>query len=619
MDIAALRTQYELVLQDQADFGETLDAVSAALEDAPDNPGLYRLRARLYVLGYFHTQAWRDWCAVLRLLPEDREAALEAARLQMRWAAHIASSEQEDEKAQGSGSADGEEAIESAREGQDFPNYSHRYDEDEYDTDYSAQYPRIAELEQEAAQQFVHLMQKHVADYDFALTLINTWEDLPIWWPWTNYTLLLLARARWPQDAQLKRREALFLAALARDESEESDTIPAGYLSDAMGTLWHAQTVFQALQALSGVEQDEEILQERAELLIALQDYPAARAIFLQLAEYCSRRQQQARDQEKQTYWQEVYAEAMQEAENCAAGRAHFLQGRFDEMQDGIAKFEHHIAEQHVAPALQARIHDSLQHKMEEMQLQLQQTRAELNTLQDAPDGEALQAIQNRVQRLAPKIASLVNLSPMQLRALQEEDFEQNLSPWFEAQAPGLLAEGLELRTHFENLYNNRVMQEQAQGQFWSDAKGEVVVVLEAVRQFHLVRIISRFADRNFLVTANSRGISGFEHGPECNTMSVHSSTPLLQILALHRARLATQRIQEPDNQVLPVPDLEALEQLDNDMRRALNRFRLEQGVTEVEIRGFHADYHQQFAQALREEVERLLRELKESGAELDN
>jgi hypothetical protein len=106
---------------------------------------------------------------------------------------------------------------------------------------------------------------------------------------------------------------------------------------------------------------------------------------------------------------------------------------------------------------------------------------------------------------------------------------------------------------------------------------------------------VTEFDDHSFMMTADDRGKSFWESGPAIDSISVDADTPVGDMVELHLARVARKLADTPGLSALPIDSLERLAQVENRARESKIAFRLNEHITEVEVRGMHVQFHQQF------------------------
>ena len=600
----ALQAQVARILAEEAQDGEfdaALEALDAALAASPQDAALYALRARLHAHGYEYLAAWHDWHQAFRLQPQLRDAGLQAAALQLRWATHIADAELEAQQLR-DGSAPA--ALESADDDDEVLQHVERDDE--------RLYPRINALEQEAAAMLLGLLQEHVSDLAFVQQLLQVWDEAPLWWPCHHQSLLLYARAAHPNDPLLLRLHGLFLTRLARSDIEDDERPLVGFLHDALGALWHVPTLFDARAVLAQATPDHEVLSARAELALALDDYPAAHAIYQELAAWCGQQQGAAEDEEERVYWQDAQQDAEAEAASAAGGRKHFVQSRMSSLQQGMDQL---LARLHGEDGQEARLSE-MSAGLQGMPQQLSQAMLELEDEPDAPDAQALQDMRQRAQELGQSWCRLLQVHTTRLQPIVAASISAEAQHWFAGLQAECEALGLRLVSHFVNLFYRDELGMDAWGQLWSDDSG-IVLVLEYTPRIQLQRFMSQLDDGHFLVVSNALELGGFGHGPRVDSLRVAQQTPLAQMLTLQRARCHFHHATQ-GGKPQPLGELEQLAALEDAMQHQVNLFRWQSGFSEAEMHGFHQRFYAPFAEMLQQEVAQQRARLRAQGISFD-
>ncbi|KAF0812859.1 hypothetical protein IGB42_02703 [Andreprevotia sp. IGB-42] len=594
MELAALTEQVALALQDEADFEATLAALDQQISVQPDSAALYRLRAQLHAAAYDRVAAWTDLLSAAAIAPDDADLALALASLQYRAAAHIA-----EHLLAGDAPEDDSAADENNEDGFELGI--------DIETDPQAD-EKTAALQQEALASLQRLMKTHAADEAFALQLLATWEDLPVWQPWQHYTLILTALAQHPHSRALQLAEARYLASLASACAVNSDDIPSGYFEDLTGNRYHALTVERALQridALLADASDAALLESKAALLAAQGKAPETAAAHAQLADLYDLQWQDA-DEETADELQAQRDEALAQAGLYRQGMAAVLGAQLAQMQEAVDQLK----------AMQSRYKNDAASGIEEIDPQfaaLSDTlRVQAEAFEQGPSAAQYQELAAVAQQTAQRIVATIDFTPTTLLPLQASDLPDGVAPWFAEIAPELHAAGLTLNTLFDNPANTRALNQQCQGQLWSDPQHHTAFTAETARTVRLKRLLSTLSDGTLLLTADSRSSSFFGTGPYIDSISVDKDTPVQEMAELHLARLARKLAATPGLHAVPVADLPQLQALENQMRLLKIAFRFDAGITDAETRGMHMRFHDEFAALLQAEVTALIAPLKE-------
>lgn len=571
--LESLGRQVALACEGEADFDDTLAALQAAIDVHPSEPRLLRLRAELHGAAYMQVQAWQDWRRVVELAPDDRDAQLELARRQCRWAHHIASAldTQEDEDDEPEESDDG----------------------------------AVDRIEEEGRAQFEHLMRRHATDAGFAQAVLQAWDEGAGWQPWRHYTLLQLALAAHPRHRALRKAEARFLASLAGATFGDHEQIPPGHFTDAMGTMYHTFTVEQALaavQALLDEGEDADLLSARADLLVAIDDHAGAAEAYRQLGRLCERLAQAEADDEQREALVQQRDAALAQAEACSGGRAGYVAAQMATLGASMGQLD----------AMRLRF-DEGDDSLAELKSNFSQWQEAVVHAPDVPSPEQHAQLLEVVHKVAGSVVGTLSFDEIVLQPLRDHDLAGGPSAWFAEMAPSLSALGLTLRALFENPANTRALGVQVQGQLWTDADGSTAVVLETAKHIRLRRVFSELGDGRLLLSADSRLSGFFSAGQRVEVLSLDPGVSMQQMLALHRASLQ-RRLSEGGCQAKPVDSLARLAELENAMRLSKNDHRLATGISDTELRGMHAQFPQVFAALMRAEVNTRLAALRSTA-----
>ena len=229
----ALQALVEAVLAGDREPDEALTVLNAAVDTAPRDVSLRRLRMRLHEATWDRIAQVTELRAIVELDPTDRDAALELARLEYRWAHRLVDSD------------DGDDDI-----------------ADEEDDDDEDDEPSAADLAAEAlcaaaAARTIALAEAQLDDADWTERLLDGWTDLPVAAQvTTRLRLVLQARGRHPQHAGLRRQEALAWADLATTVptvEPPSGKPPMGVAVGVHGDFQDALATERALEALAAL------------------------------------------------------------------------------------------------------------------------------------------------------------------------------------------------------------------------------------------------------------------------------------------------------------------------------------------------------------------------------
>lgn len=583
---------------DAADAEETEDgnALMAALEAAvaahPGEARLYGLRARMNAMAGYIFDAAADWERMLELAPGERGAALELAKLRLRHADSMAEAAVRRAKDAGAG------ASANADEDEDDG------EEDDWDEADEASAAALARRYREGSIASLHaLMRAHAAELPFVGAMLDALDELYSVGPWVHYALLLEALAAHPGEAQLLAREAAFLASLAGYCGVESDEIPNGYLESVDGQRYHVATLVRALRAIDGCGAAiPDLLASKGDLLGAMDDYPGAASAYLQAAALFDAQGARCEGEARESLEQEGAA-ARRRAGLCLQGRAALIEDRYSQMSEALDQLAAMRSSRGRAPDI------------DDLDSQLPACREWMEAAGQAMDEGQRDRYRELAQSVARQTVGLVSFEPIVLDPIGQAQLEGGISPWYAEMRPELDAAGLSFLQQFDNPANTRMLGMQCQGQVWTDPAGGSALVAETVRTIRLKRLVTQFSDGTFLMTADTRGRSFWEFGPTIDSMSVEADTPIGDMVRLHMARVARRLADASGLRTVPIDSLARLAQVENKTRVDKNEFRFREKITDVEVRGMHVQFHDQFKALLQGAVAEKLAALARPAA----
>lgn len=576
------RVESYLASEDEVE-GESWEEIVAILDEAikaAPNATVLDLRARMFMAAYEPYSAMCDWEQAVALAPADREATLALAGVRLKRPDRMAESAVRREKyiAQGSPASRGDE------------------DEDDEEDDWDdADETRAADLAEHyaasATQALVQLVQDHGADLAFMHRMFDAFDEFYTLDTWVHYTLLLKVLAAHPNDAALRVREAQFLTALTSHCAIDGEDIPAGYWESVSGARVHVTTLERAVRCIDEVcalTPDPSLLVSKADMLASIEHYPAAAAAYREAARLFDISPSDVDDE-----LSDKAGDARAQADLCDRGRQAINHANFAAMESAMQK----MADMRAQMGLEARPDDD----------SLAQSLAELSGALE--EGERAMTDEERAEyhRLAESVAqqtvSMLGLEPIELNPIASAALEGGAIPWFDSIGPALERSGLTLGEQFDNPANNRMLGTQCQGQWWTDSSGASALVVEAVKSLTLKRLITELSDRSFILTADDRCRSFWQYGHAIDALSVDSTTPVATMVDLHRARVARVLAARPDLHANPINTLAQLAAVENRARVAKLDFRFKEKITEIEVRGMHVQFHEEFKALLEKAI----------------
>ena len=596
-DICTRVEAYLALDVDTEDARETEDGngLMTALEEAIEaNPGearLYGLRARMNDMARYIYDAAADWERMLELAPGAPDAAFELAKLRLRHTGILA-----------------EAAVRRAKVATDDPvaigQEADDEDEDDWDEADDERATLIAQRYQDESIQTLHrLLRERVTELPFVVELLDELDDLYALSPWVHYTLLLKALAAHPGNAQLLVREAAFLVSLASYCGVDSDDIPAGYLESVSGQRYHAATLARALCAIDACGADmPDLLTQKAELLVAIDDYQGAAIVFEQVAALFDMAVASA-GIDAPGYFAEDAASARTRAELCLRGRAALIEDQFAQMSGALDQL------------VELRRGDSALEAPHDLGDELAQCRQTLDAFSQGMNEQQRAEYEAMAQAVARQTVDLLSFEPVVLHPITTGQLEGGLCPWYAEMRTELEGAGLAFLQQFDNPFNTRMLGKQCQGQVWIDAGAGSALVAETVHSLRLKRLVTQLSDESFIMTADDRGRSFWEYGPTIDAISVDQDTPLGEMVQLHLARVARKLADAPHVHALPIDSLARLAQVEDQARMDKIAFRFSEKITDIEVRGMHVQFHEPFKALLHGAIAEQLAALPRAGS----
>ncbi|SFG43167.1 hypothetical protein SAMN05518865_11226 [Duganella sp. CF458] len=565
------------VLDDEADFGEVEAQLDAYIAAHPAQADGYRLRARMMDACGIRLSALADWKMAAKLDPADRASALRAARVQLRWAHAVAEEEL---------------GVDDEKDDEDYA----EDDDEEVDAD-----PRfdalVDQLQGEALASVRSLAAANAADAGFMVEMLAAVDDMGFTPPWLKYELMLVALAANPAHPALLKQEVLFLARAAVGFGDEEE-IPPGHFEDATGSRHHVATMMLALEAVAaapGLADDGELLDTQAGLLQAQGHYDDAARTYRLAAAAWQRSIAGAGDDDERERAQEAQEHSQEQAALCDGGCAAVQAGQYAAMREATERLRE----------MRSQFGQFGEDSIGDLNELCQQWQGEQARTDAEPTAAELAELSSQAERVAEIVVRQISFDPVEL-VPQETGVE-----WFEELAPELASSDLTLQCGFENPAITAMLGATMHGQFWSDARGDVAVVAEAVNALRLVRVVSLLEDGTMLLTAPVRGKSMFSSGPMVHGLQMEADAPAAEILRVHRARLSRLQSKRPGMRTLPLDTLARLADYETRQRQASVAFRMEHGITEPEVLGMHVRQHKAFLGLLRDAVDRRLMPLR--------
>jgi hypothetical protein len=581
----ALNALVEAVLAGEQEPDEALAALDAAVDAAPSDVALRRLRMRLHEATWDRAAQVADLRVIVELDPSDRDAVLELARLEHHWAHRLVDDgdDEDDEEPVDDGDRDDE-------------------DEDEFEDDPEPSAADLAAeaLRESAAARTLALAEAQLGDADWTERLLDGWTDLPVA---TNVTLrlrlALQARARHPQHLGLRRQEALAWADLATTvptAEPPPGKPPMGVAVGAHGDLQDALATGRALAALAALPPEPALLDWQARLQLGLCRFDAAATAYEAAAAAWRARGDEGAD---------AAAEADEQAARCRGGRAGLLEGVVGSFGAVLQQMEQDAAAQPERPdlpeearAMLAQMKADSEARVAGLRAQVAEMKAALEPGTAAPDFASLD---EQAEALAGHVLGAVALQPVPWVVHDGQDLDVRLSGavprW---QATGLVQVGWAEAPHY-----TRQMGAPTVAGVWTTPESDALLVHVAVKHLESIDIETEFADGLQVVTSLGRGRNFLGGGPRIDTLHLDHDVDTAEMLAVHRARVAL--VMAAGGTLRPVRTVADFEGLQERQREAKTAYRLAEGLGEYEALGVPVEPLEHFAPRMQAAVRRRL------------
>ena len=219
---------------------------------------------------------------------------------------------------------------------------------------------------------------------------------------------------------------------------------------------------------------------------------------------------------------------------------------------------------------------------------------------------------------LAEKLAKLVEagketrLELEQIEALRyreahphREDLHPRLAE-FDAQMRGL---GFECLCWVETLDYSEQFGGTTLTGVWPHPSGEATLLSTAVAALHVSELETEFSDGRQLITSQGRGRNYFCGGPQVDVLLVDASLPLIEVIELHRARVAHVLTHTPGLALRPWQNAADYRGAQERQRQAKLTYRLAVGMDETEARSVPVNHPEVFVPLVREAALAFVRE----------
>ncbi len=570
--------------------------LGSAINARPGDADLRRLRIRMAEAIRDHRTRHADLLALRSLDPADRQAWLDLALLQHRWAFLLVDDDDSDDDEVGEAEAEADDAdcthiqvsVRAAQPEADEPQ---------------------AGLEAEALRWIAELLATHQPDAAFCTEVFACWSDANIYAPWLRLRLALQAAATHPHDPALQRVLAEAWDDLANQAPESYNPEgppPMGFLFDVGGTLWDPFLIDRALQGyaqlLASAPGDTDLLRRRARLAEAMCDFPAAANDFAAAGQALEDAAAGIADPDEQ-------AQALSDAQDLRARAALCRGGRAALQQDAAAAIDQamerlrtplpHGAGSEAAQAFLAEWDDGRDERLESLSTDLSALRELQSTVLSTPDAEQLAQMEALARKLAGNVVGSVQLVPMQIEPIAADAFEGDWVAALETFRGAMATIGWQDLGWAEWPGFRAMLGHQAVSSLWCDPASGTLALGFAARGTVLVDLETELADGRLLVTSLSRGRNFLTGGPRVDTLFIEPTLSYQEACALHVARVAWTLAQAQGGSACrpaSVPDIAAVQE---SARQAKTHFRLAEGLTLPEALGVPHDFPELFAPML--------------------
>lgn len=483
------------------DFEDAWRQLGEAIDAAPDAVEPRRLRVRLAQAANLREEQLTDLRELCRIDPRDRESNLQLALRLFAW-----------QKAEGAQRSAADQAAKARS--------------------------RLVQLRA--------LLKTLGTRADRLARGLDLWDSLMIWEPWSRLQIALHAVTLHPQDAALRRHLALSWGELVQQPPavDTPDGLPPlGFALDATGALSDALIAPRALAALdAALEQspgDADLLNDRAIVSQGLSRFAEAEAYFAAAARAWDRRIEVG----KLTALELAQARAMADlaygrAQRCSGGRETLSRPWM--AVDGDPNSPDTLFTMPTLPGIERSPPPAVGDRRQP-------------PLPEVDDASRLQSrLAEKAGIVVEQLAGLLAPTPGDWREIAAPPPGALPAEW-PLLAAAMDRAGLPALGWAENPAVRDDRHQAAPCHVWCSKDGSVTVAAVAYGGAIGVEIATGYADGSHQVTTNARGRTCMAGGPRVDTLHADAVLPLDSLLALHQARVALRRAEQPDLQVSTV------------------------------------------------------------------
>lgn len=562
----------DAALNDDHDFDAAWQGLTEAIEQAPSDAALRRLRIRLAEAAGQPREHVADLQALAAIAPDDDAVALELALLQYRWAFVLVDDEASDDEDEVPGEEDDDGEAE------------------------EGPVPSSAELlRQQQLQALMAMSARPGREAAWFLRLLEGWDECVIGHAWQQLVVALRANATHPADAALHRhlwRSWQQVTELPPDFDLPEGQVPVGFCIDLFGQPHDALMAQRALQAMDEAlardPDNAEVLSARAHLQQGLSRLAAAAADHAAAAAA-----HEARGEADEA------AEARRLATLCTQGRAALANAWTSDIDTSVERIGQLPQPEGAADpdlaAFMAEMHEQSLQTQASLREQFELLRSQLQTQPDAPDEQARAELAATAERVAGQLGGALAFEPLVFVEHAHEAVAAQLNPQLLAFDARMQALGIPRLAWAENPAYTTLFRTRALTGIWPHPSGDVVLLCSAAGQVNVAELETELDDGRQFITTASRGRNFFGGGPRVDVLHADASLPLEDWVALHQARVALALARSPGVAVKRWRQFDDFVAAQERQRQAKMAHRLAVGLDDFEALAIPSDWPEHF------------------------